>query len=99
MTTCTRSLCSANCGVLLWLETDLNQNLTDQVDSVQYYINITTLLSNGDNDTVKQITLDPLFQVQNIRCVLSLEWWTLSTLSMPTKLGLFLATCTHALYT
>ena len=64
---------SANSGVLLWLETDLNQNLTDQADGVQYYVNITTRLTNGDNDTVKQIALDPLFQVHNIRYVSTLE--------------------------
>ena len=49
------------------MEIDLNQNLTGQADLVQFYINITTDLSRGDNNTVKQVTLDPLFRVQDIR--------------------------------
>ena len=58
---------SVNGGILFWLEIDLNTNLTSQADSVQNYINITTQLTNGDNDTVKKITLDPLFRLQDIR--------------------------------
>lgn len=56
-----------NGSVLLWLEIDLNTNLTSQADNVQNYINMTTQLTNRDNDTVKQITLDPLFRLQDIR--------------------------------
>ena len=52
---------------MFWLEIDLNMNLTSQADSVQNYINMTTELTNRDNDTVKQVTLDPLFRLQDIR--------------------------------
>lgn len=52
------------------MEIDLNQNLTGQADLVQFYINITTDLSRGDNNTVKQVTLDPLFRVQDIRYII-----------------------------
>ena len=49
------------------MEIDLNQNLTGQADLVQFYVNMTTDLARGDNNTVKQIILDPLFRIQDIR--------------------------------
>lgn len=51
------------------MEIDLNQNFTGQADFVQHYVNITTDLARGDNNTVKQIVLDPLFRLQDIRYI------------------------------